>query len=260
MNYNFHTHTKRCGHATGEDEEFVLEAISHGFTDLGFSDHVPLLYDCGKEGTARIPIAQAEDYARSVLALREKYKDRIKIHLGFECEFLPSYFSKTLDTVISLGAEYIILGQHFYTPEFPSNPEWQHVINKTDDVNRLIAYTDSVIMAMKTGKFSYVAHPDMFNFVGNSSAHKEQAERICKLSKEMNIPLEVNLLGIRGKRNYPNETFWEVAGKVGCPVTMGSDAHSPDVVHNETAVKTAEKLIEKHKLNYMGKPKLIPLK
>ena len=28
--YNYHTHTKRCGHAVGEDEEYVIAAINNG--------------------------------------------------------------------------------------------------------------------------------------------------------------------------------------------------------------------------------------
>ena len=40
--YCYHTHTYRCGHADGEDEEYVLEAIAAGVRKLGFSDHVML--------------------------------------------------------------------------------------------------------------------------------------------------------------------------------------------------------------------------
>mgnify|MGYP004576416305 CR=1 FL=1 len=39
---NYHTHTFRCGHAIGNDEEYVLEAIALGLNTLGFSDHVML--------------------------------------------------------------------------------------------------------------------------------------------------------------------------------------------------------------------------
>ena len=38
---NYHTHTARCGHAIGTDEEYVLKAIEIGVKELGFSDHVP---------------------------------------------------------------------------------------------------------------------------------------------------------------------------------------------------------------------------
>ena len=42
---NYHTHTKRCMHACGKDEEYVLAAIANGYEELGFSDHTPWKYD-----------------------------------------------------------------------------------------------------------------------------------------------------------------------------------------------------------------------
>ena len=44
MKTNYHTHTTRCHHATGSDEEFVLSAIKGGYQELGFSDHTPVSY------------------------------------------------------------------------------------------------------------------------------------------------------------------------------------------------------------------------
>lgn len=40
---NYHTHTTRCMHAIGSEEEYILAAISAGYTELGFSDHTPWL-------------------------------------------------------------------------------------------------------------------------------------------------------------------------------------------------------------------------
>ena len=42
MTENYHTHTARCRHATGTEEEYVLAAIDRGLKILGFSDHTPL--------------------------------------------------------------------------------------------------------------------------------------------------------------------------------------------------------------------------
>ena len=42
---NFHTHTSRCHHAYGEDEEMVRAAIQNGFEVLGISDHTCWKYD-----------------------------------------------------------------------------------------------------------------------------------------------------------------------------------------------------------------------
>ena len=41
QNFNYHSHTKRCEHAIGEDEEYVKAAIANGFQVMGFSDHAP---------------------------------------------------------------------------------------------------------------------------------------------------------------------------------------------------------------------------
>ena len=41
MKTNFHTHTARCGHASGRDEEYVQSAIRGGYQVLGFADHSP---------------------------------------------------------------------------------------------------------------------------------------------------------------------------------------------------------------------------
>ena len=41
---NYHTHTFRCHHAQGTDEEMVLAAIKSGIKVFGFSDHGPLPY------------------------------------------------------------------------------------------------------------------------------------------------------------------------------------------------------------------------
>ena len=44
MKTNYHTHTTRCMHATGSDEDYVLSAIKGGYQELGFSDHTPWKY------------------------------------------------------------------------------------------------------------------------------------------------------------------------------------------------------------------------
>ena len=38
---NYHTHTTRCGHAEGTEEEYILTALRCGYKVLGFSDHTP---------------------------------------------------------------------------------------------------------------------------------------------------------------------------------------------------------------------------
>ena len=39
---NFHTHTWRCDHASGDCLAYAKEAVAAGMRVLGFSDHTPL--------------------------------------------------------------------------------------------------------------------------------------------------------------------------------------------------------------------------
>ncbi len=242
---NYHTHTFRCSHADGTDEEYILKAIEGGIKIMGFSDHAPaILYD-GYRLSWRVQPEAAPEYFDTLKALREKYKDKIEIHIGFEMEYYPDLFDKMYSYVKELGAEYLILGQHYYD-ELGGVP---HSIVPCDSADSLIAYTDSIIKGMKTGKFIYIAHPDMFNFTGDDELYEAQARRICQASKDYDIPLELNLLGIHDKRNYPNRAFLKVAGEVGCKMIFGFDAHSPWRAYDAASIEKAEDLVKKYNLN-----------
>ena len=98
MKANYHTHTARCGHATGTDEDYVLAAIEQGFDELGFSDHVPWPYQDGyTHPSVRMRVDQMPGYLNSVRALAAQYKDKIHILTGFECEYFPDYMNWLAD-------------------------------------------------------------------------------------------------------------------------------------------------------------------
>ena len=69
---NYHTHTTRCYHASGKDEEYVKAAIKAGIKELGFSDHTPWHYDSSFKATMRMPESQLDDYIESIRYLKEK--------------------------------------------------------------------------------------------------------------------------------------------------------------------------------------------
>ena len=61
LTQNFHTHTRRCGHADGEDREYVEAAIRAGIRILGFSDHSPMIFPSGHRSGFRVPCEEAEN-------------------------------------------------------------------------------------------------------------------------------------------------------------------------------------------------------
>ncbi|NLI94820.1 MAG: histidinol-phosphatase [Erysipelotrichaceae bacterium] len=232
----FHTHTARCGHAQGSDEQYVVSAIENEIETLGFSDHImlPNISEPGMRGEFH----ELEDYLISINELKQKYADQIKIHVGFEAEFdeqFVGYYKKLLEEG---KIEYLILGQHsYYDPKlkrmvFYSN--WASV----DQRPAFKAYTDRVIEAMESGLFAYVCHPDLMMQVYPEfdSFAKKESERIIDAAIKYDIPLELNLGGIRtGKRfgrtsnryRYPVQEFWELVASKGAKVIIGIDAHAP---------------------------------
>lgn len=257
MDYNLHTHTVRCGHATGSEREYIERAIACGIKEMGFSDHIPFCFPDGYESYYRIPLAQVENYFETLKALREEYKDRIKIHIGFEMEYYPLYFHEMLDNAKRFGAEYLILGQHFLNNE---HPDGQGSTTMDKDPTHLKEYVDCVVEGAKSGVFTYIAHPDIFNFVGDEAVYLSEMKRICDASVAYNIPLEINFLGIRTHRRYPKELFWELVGQTGAPVTFGCDAHDSLNAFDEVSLKVAQGWVTKHHLNYIGMAPLVPIK
>ena len=92
MLYNYHTHTKRCHHACGEDREYVENAVRGGVKILGFSDHAPYLFpDTDYYSNFRMGVDELESYAESIRALAKEYANDIRILCGFELEYFPDF-------------------------------------------------------------------------------------------------------------------------------------------------------------------------
>ena len=224
---NYHTHTVRCGHAVGEDREYVEKALERGLELLGFSDHIPMPFPDGHESRFRIPFARLEDYVSSVLRLKEEYCGQIEILLGFEAEYYPDLFEAMLERLEPYPTDYLILGQHFNTSE-----EITYNTRPHESGEALHLCVDRILEGLSTGRFLYVAHPDHFYFTGDVSVYRRESRRLCEGTKKLDIPLELNMLGLREKRTYPRPEFWEIAAEVGNRVILGCDAHDPDHVAN----------------------------
>ena len=232
---NIHTHTMRCGHAAGEDRAYVETAIRRGVRVLGFSEHVPMPFPDGHESRHRMPIRLLGDYVASILALREEYRDRIEIHLGFEAEYYPDLFDAMANLLSPYPMEYLLLAGHY-----SDSSESIYNTCPQDDETALVRYTDALLAAMRTGRFTYLAHPDLFCFTGSRSVYRREAQRLCEGAKACGMPLEINLLGVREHRDYPNPHFWEVASEVGCRAVLGCDAHTPEDLADPDNIREAE--------------------
>lgn len=242
---NYHTHTTRCKHARGSERDYIEAAIAAGMKILGFADHVPCPFTDGFVSGIRMDMKDAADYVTKIRKLQEEYADRIQILVGFEAEYMPQYFDEQIALFDKLGIDYMIMGQHFLASE----QQGPYTGARTESEEFLTEYVDRVIAGMKTGRFVYLAHPDLVNYRGDSAIYEREIQRMCEALKELHIPLEINLLGLLEHKHYPREEFWEIAGSVGNDVILGIDAHWPEQIGDMNSYNEALKLAQKYHLH-----------
>ncbi|MBE5743563.1 MAG: histidinol-phosphatase HisJ family protein [Clostridiales bacterium] len=249
MNYltNYHTHTKRCRHARGEDREYVENAIKAGLKELGFSDHAPYVFDGNYDSGYRMFLDQAQEYKNSILSLKKEFENDIKIYYGFELEYYKDSFKREINYLKTLEPDYLILGQHFVGGE-----PYGTYVAYIDSDKELTRYVDECIEALSTGKFKYIAHPDIAGYKFTPSVVDREYTRLLEFCKENNYPVEINVLGIQTNRWYPNRKFFELAEKVGTKVIIGFDAHKPEAITAQS-YDLAKELVEGLNLNIIDR-------
>lgn len=227
MKHNYHTHTLYCHHASHSIEDMIKKAISEGYESIGFSEHAPLLV----KRNFRLNQDNYLNYINEANLLKEKYKNKIKVYIGFECEYEQSqyeYYNKLKNTP---GIDYLILGNHNM-----GNPHNAQEWNKNNVI--VSGYTKQLIDAVKSGLFSLIAHPD---WIYRHRQKWEQDDIVCakqiiQSSIDYNIPIEFNLNGLFSKKtihDYPNENFWNMVAKTNAKVIISADAHTASALEND---------------------------
>ena len=243
---NYHTHTPRCNHAVGSEREYIENAIQKGFKILGFSDHTPQPYPPEFHSNIRMEMNEVEDYTNTLEKLRDEYKKDIEILIGYEVEYTREYFSYLLDYLNQYPLDYIIQGQHFV----PNEIDGFYSGAETLDENKLKAYVDCTIEGMKTGYFTYLAHPDLINYAGPTKIYRQHMKRIVQASVDLNIPLEINMQGFFLNRNYPSDTFFSLASSMGAKFVLGCDSHNPKDVLQPEDIPDFVEFLERNNITY----------
>ena len=253
---NYHSHTTRCRHAYGTETEYVENAIARGLEIFGFSDHTPQFFPGDYYSFMRMYPNELEGYCDTVRNLQDKYRGKIEIPLGLEAEYYPATWNELLPRLQDAGIEYLILGQHWL-----GNEQGEHgsgCITISEDL--LKRYCRQVMDGLSTGVFTYLAHPDLFRFLGDREIYRRHMSALCRFARQGKNPQELNLRGILCNKHYPNEEFWALAAEEGCSVVLGLDAHDPSHIANLQPEAKAKEIIRHYGLKVLGHVNLTPLK
>jgi len=241
MRIDLHNHTTRCNHAKGSMDAYIEQAIKLEIDIYGFSEHAPMNFD----SYYRLDFNQMNAYENDVLDLRERYKNDIKILLGYEVDYLKGYMD---ERVLKSEVDYLIGSVHFIGKWGFDNPEFKHEYQKRDIDQIWQEYFDNIEAMAKTGYFNIVGHLDLikiFNFIPKKDI-RFIAQNALKAIKKSNMVIELNSAGLRKpiKEIYPSPLLLEMAYELDIPITFSSDAHAIGQIgfkYNEV-IKLAKKV------------------
>ena len=228
---DYHIHTKRCKHATGEPEAYVEQAIRLGLKEIAFTDHIPL--PNGFDRAHRMDLNELDAYVNDVLNLQKRYSE-IRIRLGIEADFIDGFESFLQKTLTDYPFEIIILSVHFLA-HWPKG-QWVFKYDFPDKTIKEIysEYLQAVKRGIETGLFNVVGHLDLIKRPGASLLKHNEAEvrEVLMAAKAKNMAVEINTSGLRKAigETYPHLSFLPLIAEYGLAVTLGSDAHAPHQV------------------------------
>lgn len=114
MLIDYHTHNERCGHAEGCLREYVEMAIKYGLSEIGLSDHMPVIH-IPRENLLPglgMELNELEGYVKEVLDLKVSIKRYFcKIRIG--SRLCKNFEESTEKILTSYPFDYIIGSVHF---------------------------------------------------------------------------------------------------------------------------------------------------
>lgn len=242
---DWHSHNKRCNHATGELEDYIESAINKGLGIIGLSDHFPTHYsEC--DGSLRLKqfamdMNEVQSYIDEAVRLKIKYKDLIDVKIGFEVGYLQGKEEKYFNRVECLNGDldYIIGSVHNFKLY---NKYWGV---KSNDMNSLIEkygarllyskYFQAVksMLLSKRFDFDIIGHLDYVKNGKESGKLNDfifrQIKELVPLIKEKEVAVEINTQGMRNCYNklYHCKLILKMLHNFDIPLVLSSDAHNP---------------------------------
>lgn len=229
---NFHTHTLYCD-GKNTPAEMVEKAVELGFTALGFSGHK---LSPGDEAWV-MSLDNEIKYRQEILALKDAYKDKIKIYLGIERD----YYSPDSD----FDYDYVIGSVHslkYDNVDISFDESEEAMIGSVEKYfggnyrKYVESYYELEAEVVKKTRCNIVGHFDLvtkFNqggkyFDTGALWYKRAALRALAKAAESHPIFEINTgamaKGYR-KEAYPEMFLVEEIERLGCAMILSSDCH-----------------------------------
>lgn len=238
---DIHMHTHYCGHASGEIEAMVLQAIELGMQTMGFSEHfyypdffVEPCPDCV------IPQHDFPQYLSDIGQLQSRYQGQIEILIGAEIDFLPDFITAQQKNISKWPLDYVIGSIHmldnlmidFSEEDMRAHMQvWGGVHAMWDK------YWDSIGQLIDMNVCDILGHLDLPRKfspgIVNPSHYLDRVVELLDRMLDRGLALDVNTGGIvrsAQKEMYPGKEILKYAAQKKVNISMGSDAHRAEEI------------------------------
>ncbi|MBW7887522.1 MAG: histidinol-phosphatase HisJ [Bacteroidetes bacterium] len=247
MLVDYHTHNYLCKHADGTIEDYIQHAVAIGLHEIGISDHSPMPDHW--DGEVRMNEEQFwNEYKPAVFALQEKYKDNIKVKFGLEGDFFPGTEQWVKEFLSKNEFDYVLGSVHYLGEWGFDNPIFVHRYEEQDIDSVYELYYEHIKKSAQCRLFDIISHCDLVKKFGHRPTKnmEELLRETFKVVKDSNMAVEINTSGLRKpiKEQYPSEKILAILSELKIPLTLGSDAHTPEDVGRDFGL--AKEFIEKY--------------
>ncbi|HLB18950.1 MAG TPA: histidinol-phosphatase HisJ family protein [Gaiellaceae bacterium] len=234
MIVDYHMHLRNgngeIAHETAAVDPFVDSAREAGVDEIGFTEHIYYFKQTRSLWTVPYHVERCvydiEAYVSAVLAARGR---GLPVKLGLEVDYVPGREEETRQLLAAYPWDYL-LGSLHYIGELGVDAEPRLVdAVGVEDAWRL--YFDALAAAARSGLFDSLSHPDLVKIFGARAASFDY-EPVVEAIAAAGVAVEVSTAGLHKPVGelYPNPELLGACRARGVPVTLASDAHSPDLV------------------------------
>jgi histidinol-phosphatase (PHP family) len=231
---DYHMHLRNgsgeIAHETSAVDPFVVSAREAGVDEIGFTEHIYYFEQTRSLWTVPYHtercVYDIEAYVSAVVAGRDR---GLPVKLGLEVDYVPGREEETRDLLAPYPWDFL-LGSLHYIEELgvDDHPRLVDALGVEEAWRRYFA---TLAAAARSGLFDSLSHPDLVKIFGARAASFDY-DPVVDAIADAGVAVEVSTAGLHKPVHelYPHPDFLAACRTRDVPVTLASDAHTPDLV------------------------------
>lgn len=243
MHLELDTHYEPCRFTPERVALYVKSAQTRGISEIGITEHCnrfkqfrPFMDHLLLDGTTEECVTWRERSFREELddyveALVQAKQSGLPVKVSLEVDFIPEHIESIRDVLSRYPWDYVLGSVHFLGSwGIDMDPGYGWPEADVDAVYR--KYFETLAAAASSGLFDVLAHPDLVKKFGHTPTFSVQElyDDVARRVKEADVAIEISTAGLHKTvgEMYPSEAFLRRFYEHGVPITLASDAHTPE--------------------------------